>query len=238
MIFVCEFHILIETVLYIAWFAAWFNLTGGDGQGSGPDPEALRRRLHGNGNSSEDPDGRDGSDSNCSDNMSGTTTTGGGGGGNGSGGSGGAFRPTTSTGEERVEAMGVWLEVLLIVNQILILNLNSSLNQVPLFILLTYCLTCIPRDSIHHLRCLCCTTDRQPEQRDYHPVLTQDSCLMLNWLLPPNTPPSLATTRAMDLPRRCTDLRVIASRRTIFLDLWAPPLRQSRPARIRWAIAV
>lgn len=85
-----EFHILIETLLYVAWFAAWFNLTGGEGQGSGPDPEALRRRLQGNG--SEDPDGRDGSDSNCSDNMS--ATTGGGGGGS----SGGAFRPTTSTG--------------------------------------------------------------------------------------------------------------------------------------------
>lgn len=91
---VCEFHILIEIVLYIAWFAAWFNLTGGEGQGSGPDPEALRRRLQGNG--SEDPDGRDGSDSNCSDNMSGTTTGGGGGGS-----SGGAFRPTTSTGGMR-----------------------------------------------------------------------------------------------------------------------------------------
>lgn len=83
---------MIETVLYIAWFAAWFNLTGGEGQGSGPDPEALRRRLQGNG--SEDPDGRDGSDSNCSDNMS--ATTGGGGGGS----SGGAFRPTTSTGKK------------------------------------------------------------------------------------------------------------------------------------------
>lgn len=88
-----------RTVLYVAWFAAWFNLTGGDGQGSGPDPEALRRRLQGNGNSSEDPDGRDGSDSNCSDNMSATTNTGGSG-GNGNSGSGGAFRPTTSTGEK------------------------------------------------------------------------------------------------------------------------------------------
>lgn len=92
LISVCEFHILIETVLYVAWFAAWFNLTGGEGQGSGPDPEALRRRLQANG--SEDADGRDGSDSNCSDNMSGTTTTAAG------GSSGGAFRPTTSTGKE------------------------------------------------------------------------------------------------------------------------------------------
>lgn len=153
-----EFHILIETLLYVAWFAAWFNLTGGEGQGSGPDPEALRRRLQGNG--SEDPDGRDGSDSNCSDNM--LATTGGGGGGGGS--SGGAFRPTTSTGAHTFWFGERSLRIYLSIPQQFI-NISRSCSciypQVPQFRLRhTYCLTCIPRDCIHHLRYRCFTIIR------------------------------------------------------------------------------